>query len=220
MPDASPVKVASGAYQLVLRDRDPGAARPATSRSIRASPICSIPITRRSARAIRGPRRGLLTRPGLDEVMAYRAHVDAAMARGLRAMPRWRDADRPGPASRAAASGIDPHRHQARLLLQSAAAGLSRAKPAPRTPQPLDWLSPFRAASSQIGHDGSGFSFDNESAAPSGAAAPVPHRLAAPSAMANITPSSPMAAIAAPNSGCPTAGPGCRRKAGRRRSIG
>ena len=47
------------------------------------------------------PRRGLLTRPSLDDVMAYRAHVDAAME-ALLAEPDDDDAssaDRTGPAS-------------------------------------------------------------------------------------------------------------------------
>ena len=50
-----PDQMASGAYQLVFRDLHPGAASiPATGRSIRPSPICSTPITRRSGRVIRG----------------------------------------------------------------------------------------------------------------------------------------------------------------------
>ena len=49
---------------------------------------------------------------------------------------------------------------------------------------------------------------------------PVPHRLYRRDAMANISPSSPMAAIAAPNSGSATAGRGCRKKAGTRRFTG
>ena len=48
-------------------------------RSIRISIFCSIPITRRWARGILAPAAACSPRPGLDQVMAYRRHVDAAM---------------------------------------------------------------------------------------------------------------------------------------------
>ena len=45
-------QMASGPYQLVFRDHDSGRPARTTGLSIRASPICSIPITRRWDRAI------------------------------------------------------------------------------------------------------------------------------------------------------------------------
>ena len=61
-------QMASGAHDLVLRDLHPDAGSiPTTGFSIRPSPICSTPITRRWARAIRGPQRGLLSRPTVDD---------------------------------------------------------------------------------------------------------------------------------------------------------
>ncbi len=81
-----------------------------------------------------GPRharaqRGHLTRPGADEVTAYRHHVDAAVitffndsdeddAGGAGAAARGR------PQPRAAASGIDADRHPARLRAEPDPAGL------------------------------------------------------------------------------------------------
>ena len=67
----------------------PGSSRPslaesaprAMSRSIRRSAICSTPITKRSGRGIRGPRAACSPGRRLASVLAYRAHVDAAMER-------------------------------------------------------------------------------------------------------------------------------------------
>ena len=75
------------------------------------------------------PQRGLVTRPGVEEITAYRAHVDAAVAQligtgddeTLRKMIAHRG-DRA--ASRAAAAGIDHHRHPACPRAKSDASGL------------------------------------------------------------------------------------------------
>jgi ergothioneine biosynthesis protein EgtB len=77
-PDASPAKwhLAHTTWffeTFVLRDHVPG-----YRRSTSASPICSTAITRARASATRGPR-GMLSRPSLDEVRAWRAHVDEAL---------------------------------------------------------------------------------------------------------------------------------------------
>ena len=81
-----------------------------------------------------GPRharhqRGHLTRPGAEEVTAYRRHVDAAVVKFFHDSRR-EDAGRPGAAAggrlqpRAAASGIDADRHPARLCAEPDPAGL------------------------------------------------------------------------------------------------
>ena len=62
------------------------------------------------------PQRGLLTRPAASEVVAYRAHVDAAMDRLLTSDDFLDDnapvePARTGHQPRAAASGADPHRY-------------------------------------------------------------------------------------------------------------
>jgi hypothetical protein len=128
--------MASGAYDLVLRDLHPRRA--------------SIPAYRvfdpafhylfNSYYEAEGPRhprpqRGVLSRPSCADVAAYRDHVGAAMARLIEgAAPRRGAKSAPlielGLSSRAAASGADPDGHQARVLAEPAAAGLSAAAPA------------------------------------------------------------------------------------------
>ena len=81
-----------------------------------------------------GPRharhqRGHLTRPSADEVTAYRRHVDAAVVKFFHERER-RHAEQAGAAGRgraqprAAASGIDVHRHPACLCAEPDSAGL------------------------------------------------------------------------------------------------
>ncbi len=57
----------------------------ATGRSIPTTPICSISYYVSAGPRHARPQRGLVTRPGADEINAYRRHVDAAVVKFLHA---------------------------------------------------------------------------------------------------------------------------------------
>ncbi|MCX7281518.1 MAG: ergothioneine biosynthesis protein EgtB [Alphaproteobacteria bacterium] len=106
------------------------------------------------------PRRGLLTRPTLDEVFAWRAHVDAAMAQAC-GDDTLRDA---------IILGLHhEQQHQELILTDIKHAFFSNPllpayrnnKSTARAAQPLDGIS-IPGGATWIGHDGSGFYFDNE----------------------------------------------------------
>jgi len=110
------------------------------------------------------PERGLLTRPGIVEVAAYRAHVDAAMVDALAA-----GLDE---ATLALVElGLHHEQQHQELLLMDIAHVLSRhpfgpaylADPCPVTgaARPQGWLA-HDGGPVEIGHDGDGFAFDNE----------------------------------------------------------
>ena len=113
------------------------------------------------------PQRGLLSRPSLEHVSAYRAHVDAAMGRLI------------GEASAADWPSIAPlvdlglhheQQHQELILMDikhvlwsnplAPAYAPGPAEP-PLAAPPLEWLD-FDGGLVEIGHDGQGFAFDNE----------------------------------------------------------
>jgi ergothioneine biosynthesis protein EgtB len=107
------------------------------------------------------PERGLLSRPSIDDVHAYRAHVDAAMLKAFDEL----DAD-------LLALGLSHEEQHQELMLMDikhlfsrnviAPAYQPRSKREPRaTPAPIDWLN-FKGGLAEIGHDGQGFAFDNE----------------------------------------------------------
>ena len=118
----------------------------------------------------RQPRahRGLLTRPSIDEVFAYRAHVDDALA-------RLTDSDDIDPeAARLIELGINHEQQHQELLLTDILSlfAVNPLRPAyrnPRTPphgvsgtgSPVRWLE-FPGGIFPIGHDGNGFAWDNE----------------------------------------------------------
>jgi len=109
------------------------------------------------------PQRGLMTRPGVDQVMAYRKHVDEHMSALLM-----------GSLSDEVTSLIElglahEEQHQELLLMDILHLfSLSSLKPA----YSLDWpkdaagrrgqFKPLSAGLTQIGHDGQGFAFDHE----------------------------------------------------------
>ena len=110
-------------------------------------------------------RRGMLSRPSLDEVRAYRHHVDRQIT-----------ARSDGLAGRAAdliELGIHhEQQHQELLLtdilnafsqnpLKPAYAPARRDRARTETPQPLTWYE-FDGGLVQIGHDGAAFAFDAE----------------------------------------------------------
>jgi ergothioneine biosynthesis protein EgtB len=110
------------------------------------------------------PQRGLLSRPALEHVFAYRDHVDAAMSRLLE-----------GPLDPAAAElaqlGLQHEQQHQELLLTDVKHLLScnPLRPAYQKTWPLtsvrpaarSWLG-FEGGLVHIGHEGGGFSFDNE----------------------------------------------------------
>ena len=110
------------------------------------------------------PERGLLTRPSLERVLAYRAHVDEAMGRLLAAWPEGLD------------SVLDlglahEEQHQELLLMDilhlfaqsplKPAYAPAPALPVGRDPGPAGEVA-FAGGVVEIGHAGDGFAFDNE----------------------------------------------------------
>ena len=75
--------------------------------------------------------RSSFSRPGLDEVLRYRSHVDEGIERLLEVNPEPEvlKRDRAGGEPRRAAPGTAADGYPARVLHQSAAAGLSRGIP-------------------------------------------------------------------------------------------
>jgi ergothioneine biosynthesis protein EgtB len=114
------------------------------------------------------PQRGLITRPSLDEVRAYRHAVDERISALLRAGV-------PAQAAPLIELGLQHEQQHQELMLTDVKHLLSCSplNPVYRTQWPLArvasvahaWL-PFEGGTAQIGHDandGAGFAFDNES---------------------------------------------------------
>ncbi|MEM6671631.1 MAG: ergothioneine biosynthesis protein EgtB [Planctomycetota bacterium] len=111
------------------------------------------------------PRRGLLTRPRIAEVLAYRRHVDERLAALLETPERL------GDRLELVELGLHHEQQHQELLLMDIKHVLScnplapayRAELAPkgRDAAPQEWHR-FRGGLFEIGHDGDGFAFDNE----------------------------------------------------------
>ena len=111
------------------------------------------------------PERGMLTRPSLDEVLAYRAHVDRRIGDLLAAR------NVPQDALDLIALGINHEEQHQELILTDVKHLLSRNPLAPAyrerwplTPvraRKLAWI-PIAGGSHAVGHEGNGFAFDNE----------------------------------------------------------
>ena len=106
------------------------------------------------------PRRGLITRPSLAEVLAYRAHVDAAMEGAF---------DRDDLLGAILLGLNHEQQHQELMLTDIKHAffcnpllpAYREDSPAPRAAVLLEWIS-IPGGVALVGHDGSGFAFDNE----------------------------------------------------------
>ncbi|SFP17665.1 ergothioneine biosynthesis protein EgtB [Variovorax sp. 770b2] len=117
------------------------------------------------------PQRGLLTRPSVDEVHAYRRHVDEAVLALLEGGIQAQDWAAIEPI---VTLGLNHEQQHQELLLTDILHALScnpllpaykpASGPALRlaaVPQPVRWLSQ-PGGIAEVGHAGSGFSFDNE----------------------------------------------------------
>ncbi|MBQ1543729.1 MAG: ergothioneine biosynthesis protein EgtB [Caulobacteraceae bacterium] len=127
------------------------------------------------------PARGLLTRPPLERVHAYRRQVDRAMLDLLAAPPKTgRDAI----VDLVALGLAHEEQHQELILMDVLHLfGQSPLRPtydeaapgAGLAPEPAGWVG-FDGGEAEIGHDGAGFAFDNET--PRHRALLAPFRLA------------------------------------------
>jgi len=110
------------------------------------------------------PRRGMLSRPALAEVLAWRAHVDDAVAGALSTLP-------PAALDLVELGLHHEQQHQELFLtdilhlfaqnpLDPALWPAARATPV-AAPDPLGWVE-GRSGIVEIGHDGGGFAFDCE----------------------------------------------------------
>ena len=109
-------------------------------------------------------RRGMVTRPALDEIIAYRAHVDAAVLAALPALPQ---------AARDLIMLGCHHEEQHQELLITDVLHLMSQNPVEPAiwpaarkvpvamPGPIGWIEGTQGIA-EIGHDGAGFAFDCE----------------------------------------------------------
>ena len=111
-------------------------------------------------------KRGIVTRPTVRDVFAYRAHVDEAMARLIERIAE----DTAHPALGVIELGLHHEQQHQELLLTDIkhVFWMNPLRPvySPRPMEspahvPLDWVR-FDEGVRHIGHEGSGFSFDNE----------------------------------------------------------
>ena len=111
------------------------------------------------------PERGLLSRPGIDEIARYRGAVDSAME------PLLREPDQPG-LPELITLGLHHEQQHQELLLMDIKHVLSRnplhpaylagaPEPAGIAPPKAGWLE-HAGGPVEIGHRGQGFGFDNE----------------------------------------------------------
>ena len=163
MPDASPVKWhlahASWFFETVVLSRVPGY----KMFDPRFAYLFNSYYEALGPRHPR-PRRGLLSRPGLGEVMAWRAHIDAAM--DVACAETQSDED----LRDLVILGLNhEQQHQELILTDIKHAFFSnpllpayRAQAAaPRPSQKPEWRE-HQGGVVTIGHDGAGFAFDNE----------------------------------------------------------
>ena len=112
------------------------------------------------------PRRGMITRPSLDEVLAYRDHVDDAMVRLI-------DHADPAEYEDLYYLGLNHEEQHQELFLTDILHLFAQnpIRPAYRNPQPLEVSAPcepaltwhrFAGGVIEVGHDGEGFAFDSE----------------------------------------------------------
>ncbi|MEM9368213.1 MAG: ergothioneine biosynthesis protein EgtB [Planctomycetota bacterium] len=110
-------------------------------------------------------QRGLITRPGLDETLAYRTHVDRAMLRWLRGPSRSEEQ------TSVLRTGLNHEQQHQELMLTDIKHALSCNPLWPvyddrafesSTSEETDW-SVVEPGQYEIGHVGPGFAFDNES---------------------------------------------------------
>jgi ergothioneine biosynthesis protein EgtB len=124
------------------------------------------------------PRRGMITRPTLEEVLAYRAHVDAALVEALPALT---------PEAQALVELGCHHEQQHQELLVTDILHLFAQNPlepalySPERKQPVAMPGPVEwierpGGIVEIGHGGEGFAFDSER--PRHAALLQPHAIA------------------------------------------
>ncbi|MCS0612708.1 ergothioneine biosynthesis protein EgtB [Massilia kyonggiensis] len=166
MPDASPVKwhLAHTTWffeTFILEPREPGF-RPhdAAFRVLFNSYYNGVGAKHPRA------QRGLLTRPTLAEVHAYRAAVDARMLHLLASAPE------DGELAALVELGLQHEQQHQELILTDVKHLLSRNPlypayvdsplPASSPAEPLAWIG-FDGGLAEIGHAGDGFAFDNES---------------------------------------------------------
>ena len=118
-------------------------------------------------------QRGLLTRPGMAQVRAYRIDVDARIGRLLASELARDERER---LTMLLALGLEHEQQHQELLLTDVKHLLAQSAlfpayldnaldsvpaPAPQAAQPTAWLA-FDGGLAQIGHAGDGFCFDNE----------------------------------------------------------
>ena len=109
------------------------------------------------------PNRGMLTRPSLDEALAYRRHVDRALAQAIDGLDDG--------ALALVELGIQHEQQHQELLLTDILHLFAQNPLCPAyaraersldlVPAPLQWIA-GRAGVARIGHDGAGFAFDCE----------------------------------------------------------